>query len=223
MPQSLAQILIHLVFSTKNREPLLTTEKLAPTISYLAGTLNAIGCPAIAVGGGSDHVHLLFALKRTLSVSDAVEEIKKGSSKWAKAAIHPNFYWQKATALSRSARPSSNKQSLISRIKKHIIKPCRSRTSTAHFCASTASNGTNDSSGIEPNRVTTSGRHQNRETPGSAQARAVHNTPNRRIAFQSKGLRGYSPGQSPGELATRRISSSKNHRSLQGRDFLSMV
>ncbi len=66
MPQSLAQILIHLVFSTKNREPLLTTDKLAPTISYLAGTLNAIGCPAIAVGGGPDHVHLLFALKRTL-------------------------------------------------------------------------------------------------------------------------------------------------------------
>ena len=41
-----------------------------------------------------DHVHLLFALSRTLAMSKVVEEVKKGSSKWAKEHVHPVFYWQ---------------------------------------------------------------------------------------------------------------------------------
>ncbi len=94
MPQSLSRILIHLVFSTKNREPFISPAKQNQTFSYLAGTLNANDCPAIIVGGMPDHVHLLFALGKTLSISKVVEELKKESSKWAKQNIHPAFFWQ---------------------------------------------------------------------------------------------------------------------------------
>ena len=94
MPQSLSRILVHLVFSTKGREPLIEPDKQARTFSYLAGVLNGIQCPPIIVGGMPDHVHLLFGLAKTLSVSKVVEELKKESSKWAKQYVHPAFYWQ---------------------------------------------------------------------------------------------------------------------------------
>jgi putative transposase len=94
MPQSLARVLVHLVFSTKDREPFIAPEYRGRTFAYLAGTLNAIDCPVVIAGGVADHVHLLFVLARTLPLSKAVEEVKKESSKWAKANVHPGFYWQ---------------------------------------------------------------------------------------------------------------------------------
>jgi putative transposase len=94
MPQSLSRVLIHLVFSTKNREPLIGPELRDRMFPYLGGTLNGIGCPVITVGGVADHVHLLFVLARTMAVCEAVEEVKKESSKWAKEHGRPGFYWQ---------------------------------------------------------------------------------------------------------------------------------
>ena len=94
MPKSLSRVLIHLVFSTKNRQPFIGSESQPETFAYLAGTLNAIDCPAILVGGMPDHVHLLFVLGRVVALSQAVEEVKKESSKWAKTHVHPDFYWQ---------------------------------------------------------------------------------------------------------------------------------
>jgi REP element-mobilizing transposase RayT len=94
MPQSLSRVLVHLVFSTKNREPFIKPEFRDRAFEYLGGTLNGIDCPVIAVGGVADHVHLLFVLGRTVSVSQAVEEVKKESSKWAKRNVDRRFYWQ---------------------------------------------------------------------------------------------------------------------------------
>ena len=94
MSQSLSRVLVHLVFSTKNREPLITPDHRQRVFEYLAGTLNAISCPAVIVGGMPDHVHLLFVQARTMSLSQIVEEVKKESSKWAKTVVHPDFYWQ---------------------------------------------------------------------------------------------------------------------------------
>jgi putative transposase len=95
MSQSLARNLIHLVFSTKHRAPLITGE-LHPTLfAYLVGACKEINCPAIIAGGVADHVHILFALHKTVALCKAVEEIKKESSKWAKENGGPlNFYWQ---------------------------------------------------------------------------------------------------------------------------------
>ena len=63
MSQSLAQIYIHLVFSTKDREPCISTVIHPKLHAYLAGTLNAVDCPALCVGGMPDHVHLLFSTR----------------------------------------------------------------------------------------------------------------------------------------------------------------
>jgi REP element-mobilizing transposase RayT len=94
MPQSLARILVRLVFSTKNREPFIADNHRNGTFNDLGGTLDGIGCSPICPGGVADHVHLLLGLSRTLSISDVVEELKKQSSKWAKENVHPAFYWQ---------------------------------------------------------------------------------------------------------------------------------
>ncbi|MDB5313801.1 MAG: Transposase like protein [Gemmataceae bacterium] len=94
MPQSFARVLVHAVFSTKNREPLITARHRDRLFDYLGGSLNTLGCQALCVGGVADHVHLLFGRTRTLPICKVMEEVKKESSKWAKEAGEPAFYWQ---------------------------------------------------------------------------------------------------------------------------------
>jgi putative transposase len=97
MPQSLSQIYLHLVFSTKNRGPFLQDSALRDnTHAYLAGTCRNLESPPIIVGGVEDHVHLLCRLAKTLCVSDLVRELKRESSKWLKeqSAELASFYWQ---------------------------------------------------------------------------------------------------------------------------------
>lgn len=95
MPQSLAQLYVHLVFSTKERLPLITPDVSTGLHAYLAGTLNAIECPAISVGGVADHVHLLFRLSKNRTLADAVKQAKVESSKWMKNNSRcPVFTWQ---------------------------------------------------------------------------------------------------------------------------------
>ncbi len=94
MPQSLANVLIHLVFSTKNREPTIAHERLSQLHAYIVGILDNLQCPSLRTGGIADHVHSLFSLHRTVAIADVVEEVKKGSSKWMKQQGVPNFAWQ---------------------------------------------------------------------------------------------------------------------------------
>lgn len=95
MPQSLAQLYVHLVFSTKGRVPLIKSEIAAQVHAYLAGTCHAIDCPAIIVGGVADHVHILFRLSKNASLADAVKHIKVESSKRMKDEFGcRDFAWQ---------------------------------------------------------------------------------------------------------------------------------
>lgn len=84
MPKSLAQLYVHLVFSTKGREPRVTQLIQPGLYAYLAGTLNAMACPVLCVGGMPDHAHVLFRLARTVALSEAVKAVKVESSKWMK-------------------------------------------------------------------------------------------------------------------------------------------
>jgi putative transposase len=94
MPQSLSKILVHLIFSTKHRE-LTINDMVRPHLhAYLVGILDNLKCPSLQTGGTNDHVHILFALGRTVTVSDVVEEVKKGSSKWMKTQDVSTFTWQ---------------------------------------------------------------------------------------------------------------------------------
>ena|ERR1700678_887425 len=95
MPQSLSCLLLHLIFSTKDRFPILRDEDLlSRTHAYLGGIFREADCPSLTVGGTADHVHALFQLSRTLQVAKLVEIIKSNSSHWLKSQGLQNFAWQ---------------------------------------------------------------------------------------------------------------------------------
>jgi len=96
MPQSLANIYIHLIFSTKNRLPLIKKESQCDLHSYMATVLANMKCPATIINSMPDHVHILFSLTRTVALAKAVEEVKKASSIWLKTQgeEYGQFYWQ---------------------------------------------------------------------------------------------------------------------------------
>ncbi|MEK7728043.1 MAG: IS200/IS605 family transposase [candidate division KSB1 bacterium] len=96
MPQSLASISVHLIWSTKNREPFIKPEIEKELFSYMAGIFRAHESPALTINGTEDHVHNLVILSRKITVAKLVEEVKKSSSKWikTKGEFYQNFYWQ---------------------------------------------------------------------------------------------------------------------------------
>ena len=97
MPQSLAQIYLHLVFSTKERRPFLQDKDFRQrTHAYLAAICNGHGSTCLVVGGVEDHVHVLCRLSRTHSVSETVKELKRSSSLWIKRESPQvaAFHWQ---------------------------------------------------------------------------------------------------------------------------------
>ncbi|MFT3881708.1 MAG: IS200/IS605 family transposase [Gemmatales bacterium] len=96
MPQSLSSVLIHLVFSTKNRQPLITPAIEQELFKYLAVELHNMGCPSLTINGTSDHIHILFTLSRTQSIANVVKSIKGSSSRSIKprSAELRAFEWQ---------------------------------------------------------------------------------------------------------------------------------
>jgi REP element-mobilizing transposase RayT len=94
MPQSLARILVHLIFSTKQRAPVITSEVQPDLWRYLGAACGSLGCSPCRVGGTADHVHVVCELARTISVSNLVQEIKQSSSKWMKTKGDAAFAWQ---------------------------------------------------------------------------------------------------------------------------------
>jgi putative transposase len=97
MPQSLAKILVHSVFSTKERRPFLRDRLLRQELhQYLGGILAQLDCQPIIAGGVEDHVHLLCALSRTCEPAAMIKEAKRGSSLWLKTRSPDleDFAWQ---------------------------------------------------------------------------------------------------------------------------------
>jgi REP element-mobilizing transposase RayT len=97
MPQSLARVVLHVVFSTKNRTPFLQGCELRERLhAYLAGALQNADCQPILINGVEDHVHILCNLSRTRTIASLVEEAKKSSSMWMKqqGTEYHVFFWQ---------------------------------------------------------------------------------------------------------------------------------
>ena len=97
MAQSLAKILLHTVFSTKERRPFLRDSLLRNELHrYLGGILTNLNCQPLIIGGVEDHVHLLFVHSRTATVADVVKELKRSSSVWLKTKSPElaDFAWQ---------------------------------------------------------------------------------------------------------------------------------
>ena len=97
MPQSVSQVWLHIVFSTKNRKPYLLDVAFRESMfRMLAHHVKETGCVTGLVGGHVDHVHLLVGLSRTTKICKLVESIKTETSKWAKDADGGirSFTWQ---------------------------------------------------------------------------------------------------------------------------------
>ena len=96
MGQSLNKIYVHLVFSTKNRQPVIDDFIKDELFSYLGGICRNLECNPIQVGGYKDHVHILCLLSKKIALMKLLEEIKSNSSKWikTKGTEFKDFYWQ---------------------------------------------------------------------------------------------------------------------------------
>ena len=97
MPQSLAQVHIHIIFSTKKRMPFLVDAEIRKEMcAYLASIMKAYESPAQIVGGTADHIHILCALSRSAAVARVIGEAKRNSSKWikTKGGDLELFQWQ---------------------------------------------------------------------------------------------------------------------------------
>ena len=123
MPQSLSNLLIHLVFSTKKRRPFLRTGAHRAALQrYLGGVSARLDCPVVCVGGTADHVHCLARQARTVTVAEWVKELKRVSSHWAKTqdAALEAFQWQAGyAAFSVSQSLSRTVQQYIERQEEH--------------------------------------------------------------------------------------------------------
>jgi REP element-mobilizing transposase RayT len=97
LSQSLASILVHIIFSTKTRLPLIRSEIKQELYAYIVSIARSYDSHVHEIGGVNDHVHLLLSLPRTMSLSKLIEEIKKGSSKWikTKGTFYNDFSWQR--------------------------------------------------------------------------------------------------------------------------------
>ena len=96
MAQSLSNILLHIVYSTKHRRSWLDTVIEPELIKYVATACRTLDCPSHAIGVADDHIHIACSLSRTIAVSKLVQELKQDSSKWIKTKAEPfhDFSWQ---------------------------------------------------------------------------------------------------------------------------------
>ncbi|MBL7982556.1 MAG: transposase [Flavobacteriales bacterium] len=101
MPRSLSQVVLHVVFSTKNRYPWLMQPVRGRLHAYMEATARELErCVCYRVGGVEDHVHLAIGLSRTITIADLVQHVKTSSSRWVKEqdASLEQFAWQKGYA-----------------------------------------------------------------------------------------------------------------------------
>ncbi|MBN8646178.1 MAG: IS200/IS605 family transposase [Planctomycetes bacterium] len=95
MGSTLCCHLVHIVFSTKNREPFILVSIALRLHAYLGGIARSRKCEPVAVGGVEDHVHLLIGVHPSIALADLVRDLKANSSKWMHDDVGVrNFAWQ---------------------------------------------------------------------------------------------------------------------------------
>jgi REP element-mobilizing transposase RayT len=116
MAHTYTNLLVHALFSTKGRRPLVEPEMKTDLFSYMGGIISQLKGKPVLINGPSDHVHLLFVLPTNLCIADMMEKVKANSSKWVKEKWphRGHFSWQGGyTAFSVS-------QSNLERVKDYI-------------------------------------------------------------------------------------------------------
>ena len=124
MPQSLVKMLVHVVFSTKNRADLIAPEIEQRLFAYISGIVENCGSKLILANGTANHIHLLISLGKTTDISKLIGDIKRASSVWIKQqGNYGDFYWQEgygAFSIGQSQVPEVMKY--IARQKQHHSK-----------------------------------------------------------------------------------------------------
>jgi putative transposase len=110
MSHTYTNLLTHVIFSTKNREPLITAGLHDDLLAYVGGIVREIGGVLRAANAKPDHVHLLCSLPPTVATSDALRVVKTNSSRWVHRERRlAGFDWQTgygAFSVSHSVAPS---------------------------------------------------------------------------------------------------------------------
>lgn len=96
MAQTLVSLMVHVIFSTENREPFITAEIEPELFAYMGGILRNHASRLLDAGGTADHVHLLISQSKNISLSSLMKDLKKDSSLWikTKGRSFRNFHWQ---------------------------------------------------------------------------------------------------------------------------------
>ena len=116
MPSTYTSLHFHLVFSTKERLPLIAEDWRERLHSYLGGIVKGINGVPVAIGGVEDHVHLLIGLRATHRLDYVVRDVKAGSSGWVHDMIRlKTFEWQSGY-LGVTVSPSQ-----IERVSRYIL------------------------------------------------------------------------------------------------------
>jgi len=154
-PQSLSKVIVHIIFSTKDRHSWLDANVRPRMHAYLATICRDADAEAFRVGGVADHVHLVTTLPRTLSQADMFEGLKKKSSKWIKglAPDYRRFYWQRGYGAASVSPSQLDASSDTWRPRRNTIAAAPFRKNTASSCANTGSSMTNVMCGIEATRA----------------------------------------------------------------------
>jgi len=108
MSQSLNDIILHIVFSTKERRPWIQVAIENELYQYICGVCRNLNCPVIKINGVEDHVHILLQLGRVISTSKLISEVKSSSSQWIKTKgdQYCDFAWQGGYGAFSVSRPS---------------------------------------------------------------------------------------------------------------------
>jgi|SRR5437870_10092897 len=96
MAQTLVSLMVHVIFSTKNREPFITPEIEPELFAYMGGILKNNDSRLLNAGGTTNHVHLIVSQSKNVALSSLIKDVKKDSSSWikTKGRSFRNFHWQ---------------------------------------------------------------------------------------------------------------------------------
>ncbi len=163
MPSTRVSLSYHMVFSTKNREPLIVPELRERVYQYLGGCIRTAGGVSLEIGGVTDHVHILAGLNATHCVADVLRDIKRATSLWVhdEIGLH-EFAWQEGYgAFSVSSNDTGGLVDYIRRQEEHH-RHVTSRKSTDNSWRTTGSNSTSATSG---RRIDCAGRPRSVQHP----------------------------------------------------------
>ena len=94
MSHTARHIILHLIFSTKGREPLMTPEVRTDLFAYLGGIVRELRGTALIVNGTADHVHMLIRIRPVHAAAEIARVVKTNSSRWVRQKGNRNFAWQ---------------------------------------------------------------------------------------------------------------------------------